>query len=133
MTTLWTGETPWWDLAPMRVQRSRRRGARLPLGTMCVTRPGRWGNPFYPGCGRGYGVIDTDGMLYGFDHEPAACVWMFRRHLHNMRLHQPVEYRAFLAPLRGRDLACWCGIGEPCHADILLVLANAPDLMRTEP
>jgi hypothetical protein len=26
----------------------------------------------------------------------------------------------FLDPLRGRDLACWCPIGSPCHADVLL-------------
>lgn len=26
--------------------------------------------------------------------------------------------------LRGRDLACWCKPGEPCHADVLLEIAN---------
>jgi Domain of unknown function (DUF4326) len=25
-----------------------------------------------------------------------------------------------LAPLRGRDLACWCPLNQPCHADVLL-------------
>ena len=30
----------------------------------------------------------------------------------------------WLAPLRGRDLACWCPVGDPCHADVLLELAN---------
>jgi hypothetical protein len=29
--------------------------------------------------------------------------------------------------LRGRDLACWCALGQPCHADVLLEIANAPD------
>jgi hypothetical protein len=24
----------------------------------------------------------------------------------------------------GRDLACWCPLDEPCHADVLLELAN---------
>jgi hypothetical protein len=28
------------------------------------------------------------------------------------------------AELAGFDLACWCRIGDPCHADVLLVLAN---------
>jgi len=28
-------------------------------------------------------------------------------------------------PLRGKNLACWCELGKPCHADVLLVLANA--------
>lgn len=26
--------------------------------------------------------------------------------------------------LRGRNLACWCKPGEPCHADVLLEIAN---------
>ena len=129
MTALWTGETPWWDLAPMRVQRSRRRGARLPLGTVCVTRPGPYGNPYYPGGFLSMGVIGADNVPYNFDNYlPAHCVEMFRRHMRQMRLLQPAEYRAFLAPLRGRNLACWCELGDFCHADILLVLANAPDL-----
>ena len=28
------------------------------------------------------------------------------------------------AALRGRDLACWCPLDQPCHADVLLSLAN---------
>jgi hypothetical protein len=27
--------------------------------------------------------------------------------------------------LRGKNLACWCAVGGPCHADVLLELANA--------
>jgi len=27
--------------------------------------------------------------------------------------------------LRGKDLACWCGLDQPCHADVLLEIANA--------
>ena len=30
-----------------------------------------------------------------------------------------------IAALRGKDLGCWCKIGEPCHADVLLEIANA--------
>jgi hypothetical protein len=29
-----------------------------------------------------------------------------------------------MAALAGRDLACWCPLGQPCHADVLLELAN---------
>jgi hypothetical protein len=28
--------------------------------------------------------------------------------------------------LRGRNLACWCAQGTPCHADVLIVIANPP-------
>lgn len=34
---------------------------------------------------------------------------------------------ADLAELRGRDLACWCPLDQPCHADVLLELANVDD------
>ncbi|WP_396917953.1 DUF4326 domain-containing protein [Mycolicibacterium sp.] len=27
--------------------------------------------------------------------------------------------------LRGHDLVCWCPLASPCHADVLLELANA--------
>lgn len=33
---------------------------------------------------------------------------------------EPVQ----LERLRGMDLACWCKPGDPCHADVLLELAN---------
>jgi hypothetical protein len=29
--------------------------------------------------------------------------------------------------LAGRDLACWCPLDQPCHADVLLELANPAD------
>ncbi|MFA4050644.1 DUF4326 domain-containing protein [Mycobacteroides chelonae] len=29
------------------------------------------------------------------------------------------------AELAGRDLACWCPLGQPCHADVLLEIANS--------
>ena len=32
--------------------------------------------------------------------------------------------RPDLSALHGKDLACWCSLDEPCHADVLLELAN---------
>jgi hypothetical protein len=29
--------------------------------------------------------------------------------------------------LRGKDLACWCALDAPCHADVLLEIANASE------
>lgn len=29
-----------------------------------------------------------------------------------------------LEPLRGKHLACWCPLDQPCHADVLLEFAN---------
>jgi hypothetical protein len=28
--------------------------------------------------------------------------------------------------LRGLNLACWCALDHPCHADVLLEIANGP-------
>jgi hypothetical protein len=29
-----------------------------------------------------------------------------------------------LSELRGKNLACWCHLDHPCHADVLLEMAN---------
>jgi len=39
----------------------------------------------------------------------------------------PPTIEEIRAELRGKNLACWCRIGEPCHADVLLEIANADD------
>ncbi len=39
---------------------------------------------------------------------------------------QPGYLAAVRAALAGRDLACWCELGQPCHGLILLEVAN-PD------
>ncbi|WP_054246412.1 DUF4326 domain-containing protein [Rhodococcus jostii] len=50
-------------------------------------------------------------------------------HLRRPRLRlgprdNPVTVDTIRAELPGRDLACWCPLDQPCHADILLELAN---------
>lgn len=44
-----------------------------------------------------------------------------------MWLREPLHLppRPDLAPLRGHDLVCWCPLDQPCHAAVLLELANA--------
>jgi hypothetical protein len=37
----------------------------------------------------------------------------------------PPERTAIKAQLAGRNLACWCKAGTPCHADQLIALANS--------
>ena len=36
-----------------------------------------------------------------------------------------------LEPLRNKNLACWCRLGEPCHADVLLDLSNSNNQHQT--
>lgn len=37
-----------------------------------------------------------------------------------------VVLRHALPALRGLSLACWCRLDQPCHADVLMELANRP-------
>lgn len=92
---------------PSRIQLSRRKGWRLPAGAIVVARPTRWGNPFRA-------ATPT---------ERATAVASYRKWI---RLPGQRELRAeAVRCLRGSDLACWCPLHGPCHADVLLALANA--------
>ncbi len=89
--------------SPVRIQRQRTKGWKMPPNTVNVTRPGPYGNPFIFGdCSS---VVDP---ITRFACEVAPLL--------------------DLAPLRGKNLACWCKIGRPCHADVLLELANVPEV-----
>lgn len=92
---------------PVRIQRKRTKGWRMPPNTVNVCRPGKWGNPF---------VVGEDGSA-------AECVEKFAMDIGfiNSRLNFGYEE---IQELRGKNLACWCKNGEPCHADVLLKLAN---------
>ncbi len=89
---------------PRRFQRSRRKGARLPAGAVVVTRPTKWGNP-HP-------------LQLGRDE----AVRRYRDDLVASRLRVSID--DVTRELRGRDLACYCPLDQPCHADVLLAIAN---------
>ena len=134
---------------PQRIQLSRCKGYHKPAGAIVVTRPGPWGNPFrVVRRGNHWSVIAdvhrtrTRAQGY-FASRLEAVEYAVRlhrdalRHLQNYPdslLTHAMEtpwravkilrsQAAHLPDLRGRDLACWCGEG-PCHADVLLTLAN---------
>jgi hypothetical protein len=112
---------------PVRIQRRRVKGWRMPLNTVSVTRPGKYGNPYHPGCGLGYGRINDDGKPVSWDiGDPRVQVMFFKWHMDDMMKHRPADYEAYIAPLHGKNLACFCKPDQPCHADILLELANPP-------
>ena len=93
----------------------------MPPNTVSVTRPGPWGNPFKLGknlcTGRGLDYreekIDT----------PEIATRAFRAMLDKPDRNYPSN-SALVHHLRGKNLACWCAIGQPCHADVLIELAN---------
>lgn len=100
---------------PERVQLSRAKGWRMPENTMSVARPTIWGNPFRIGM---LGVPNA-----------AAAVALFERALSRRDILDDHERFIFARDrldvfLRGKNLACWCALNAPCHADVLLRLAN---------
>ncbi len=104
---------------PIRIQRRRARGYRMPEGVVYVGRPSRWGNPYRPG--------DPDPMEPGRYLDGPGAVRMYRWYLES----RPDLKQAARRDLRGVSLACWCpvvlpdGRRAPCHADVLLEVANA--------
>jgi len=94
-------------LKPYRVKLSRTKGWRMPENTLKVDRTTRWGNPFpsKTPAERQNAVIAYNAYI----QEPAQ-----------RKLRQDIK-----SQLQGRNLACWCPLSGPCHADILLEIANS--------
>lgn len=92
---------------PKRIQLSRQKGWRKPEGAVVVTRATKWGNPFIIGDG-----LSRDEAVFLYEE------WMHGRGV------DPLVERPDPTELRGKDLACWCGLNQCCHADVLLRLAN---------
>lgn len=102
---------------PVRVQRKRTKGWKMPENTVSVTRPGKWGNIFTVG---GLFKVGNGNRNGGFilikDAEQA--VEMYQDYLNK---YPPRD----IEQLRGKNLACFCSLDAPCHADVLLKLANS--------
>jgi hypothetical protein len=101
---------------PARIQRKRTKGWRMPENTVYVGRGSRWGNPFP--VTRYYRPGQNT-----LREAAAEAVEKFRYYIgHPNSPHgfEPADIEA----LRGKNLACWCPLDQPCHADVLLELAN---------
>ncbi|WP_313437351.1 DUF4326 domain-containing protein [Novosphingobium sp.] len=104
---------------PRRVQLRRTKGWRMPENTVKVDRTHQtFGNIFTVGCNpRHFSAALPDTC-----ETVEQAVECFRYYANTwMALTQG----RWIEPLRGKNLACWCRPGAPCHADILLELANA--------
>lgn len=134
---------------PERIQRRRVKGFVMPAEAIYVGRPTKWGNPWrVVGAGTEPGlfggrerVFTVDGPgnffrgTYAREEASRLAVSLFREWVN----HWPAKYRGWPDPLdvncglrelRGHDLACWCPLTDqhgnrfPCHADVLLQIAN---------
>lgn len=142
---------------PVRVQRKRTKGWRMPENTVYVGRGSKWGNPFqfekYSGLARVpaihnpekdweyEGRISAAGMRHDYFHPDGTITPVTVRYMTKDEL--VLCYRAYITggnwpcdwtrrsqldqvreALAGKNLACWCPLDQPCHADVLLELAN---------
>ena len=99
---------------PERIQLRRTKGWRKPPDAVVVARPSRWGNPYRIG-----------------DRHPVHRRPMSRDETIDLiraaYAERPEWVAAARQALAGRDLACWCALDVPCHADVLLDVANSRD------
>jgi hypothetical protein len=114
---------------PVRLQLSRRKSFNLQthsreangLPAINVARPSKWGNPFRVGVmsialtsqeavGKFRDVIEQTGGFYCWGGPHMGKPQVTKEHIRS--------------ELRGKNLACWCAPDAPCHADVLLELAN---------
>lgn len=102
---------------PLRIQRKRSKGWKMPMDTVVVSRPTKWGNPAIvnPRLRAGSGAAHAPNFPTA-----AEAVEFYRDYIE----HCP-DLLASLGDLRGKNLACFCALDQPCHADVLLELANA--------
>ncbi|MGU3585851.1 DUF4326 domain-containing protein [Rhodococcus sp. C26F] len=144
--------------SPKRIQRRRTKGWRMPAGAVYVGRGSLWGNPFVLGeaqvrmpalDGSDWEIEDrlhkTSGERHAFHHSDYSITWhqvenataeqcveMYREYITGQTGRLDYRHRNRTAEIRehlaGLDLACWCPLDQPCHADILLKIANGDTL-----
>ena len=81
----------------------------MPANTVYVGRPSVWGNPF---------VVGSE-LIGGEKLSAEKSIALYRQYARDAFNEQDLR-----ACLRGKNLACWCALDQPCHADVLLEMAN---------
>ena len=108
----------------------------MPEGAVYVGRPSKWGNPYtvemmqermtaLADVGRGAkwetiqpADLAVEAFRSDLRYGPDSIWWWYGPHVAMIRINLDLD------ELRGRDLACWCPLDQPCHADVLLEVAN---------
>ena len=138
---------------PCRIRLFRTKGSRMPANAVKVDRSAFWGNPWMPpgilvakreGKRIDYllPIAETGDGIDAAEAVSLYRLWLTRGIIipgpvwpsplteeedRGLRDHLTGKRGLILAnihELKGRDLACWCAAGCPCHADVLLELAN---------
>ena len=125
--------TDFGTISPRRIQLRRTPGWRKPEDAVIVSRPSRWGNPFsVDNYGRDLAItlyrmtvtgIWSPAPLMHLSDEDYRDAVRERNGFRDRIGGHPWEAARF--ELADRDLACWCRLDQPCHADVLLEVANS--------
>ncbi|OZM74000.1 hypothetical protein CFN78_06855 [Amycolatopsis antarctica] len=117
---------------PQRIQRKRTAGWRMPEGAVYVGRPSVYGNPFRAGVDYCWPTIrcgttpqEVVAAFRNWIGQDTLDPWVCDRGL--IVAHVKLKAALDRGDLRGRDLCCWCPLDQPCHADVLLRIANEGD------
>lgn len=109
-------------IKPRRIQRKRTKGFKLaeatdnPNGVVYVGRPTKWGNPYKAG--------ESTDFVTAQPMTLADSIFWFRSEFDPKWSANAHTNLKNLVELKGKDLACFCPLDQPCHADVLLELAN---------
>lgn len=99
-----------------RIQRKRTKGWVMPPNTVYVGRGSIWGNPF-----KGDDAVEKYQKAFNIF---AAGKKLLKEWKDNGSCTAILIDPSFVKGLKGKDLACWCPLDKPCHADFLLEIAN---------
>ena len=99
---------------PKRIQRKRTKGWKMPENTVYVGRPTKYGNPF----------TALEWVPHRLVEEGFCKTQIMSRQMVIKLFIKKTLPQIDLDELKGKDLACWCRLDQPCHADILLEEAN---------
>jgi hypothetical protein len=130
---------------PRRIQRRRTKGWQMPPGAVYVGRPTKWGNPWTVAewrelmrrLHRSFSGMDLTRDELDREARDIAATCFYSAMVDRIGDTDYLEHESpgFYPPLdkireelAGKDLACWCPADAPCHADVLLKLANGGDI-----
>ena len=112
----------------------------MPDNTVYVGRPGKFGNPFagqVDGGESGLATMARQNLVDDFKYwltvpttfRLAKTTWIELGpggypHHRGVFFKDRDKVLENLHELAGKNLACWCPLSQPCHADVLLEIAN---------
>lgn len=125
---------------PIRVQRKRTKGFKLPPNTVCVTRGTKYGNPF---------KVSNGCIVFKVDKNRELPLYMLKNdddpnfilsHWYGLFITGAREFAGIKLPdwkqfnplpiyeikaLKGKNIACFCNLDKDCHGDFILTIANS--------